>query len=140
MGVTKDDEKKEPTLYKLYDFTNGGTGECDQKVESYSVKPKSRKWTIGVFSYILDMTSINAKTVLLLNKKENPRARDTSAFMFSFKISKTLSIQFIETRSVNGLSHTVIDKMNMLQEKNVNDQLAQFQMNNLHQNKDAGPV
>ena len=49
MGLTKDDEKKKPSFNKFYNFTKGGTDECDQRVESYSVKPKSRKWTIVVF-------------------------------------------------------------------------------------------
>ena len=29
IGVTKDDGKQKPGLYKLYDFTKGGTDECD---------------------------------------------------------------------------------------------------------------
>ena len=31
LGITKDDGKKKPALYKLYDFTKGGTDECDQR-------------------------------------------------------------------------------------------------------------
>ena len=34
MGVTKDDGKQKPGLYKLYDFTTGGTDECYQRTES----------------------------------------------------------------------------------------------------------
>ena len=82
MGVTKDDGKQKPGLYKLYDFTKGGTDECDQRTESYSVKPKSKKWTIVSFSYVLDMARINAATVLSLNEKENLRHSATSSFEF----------------------------------------------------------
>ena len=84
------------------------------RVEAYSVKPKYRKWTSLAFSYVLDMAQTNTKTILLLNKKENPQARDTSTFMFSFELSRTLCIQFIETRNANGLSRTIIDKMDMV--------------------------
>ena len=49
LGVTRDDNKNKPAQYKLYDLTKGGTDECDQRVESYSTKPKSRKWTIVAF-------------------------------------------------------------------------------------------
>ena len=51
----------------MYDFIKGDTDECDQWTESYSVKPKSRKWTIASFSYILDMARIDAATVLYLS-------------------------------------------------------------------------
>jgi len=29
LGITKDDGKKKPAIYKLYDFTEGGTGVMD---------------------------------------------------------------------------------------------------------------
>ena len=74
LGVTRDDNKNKPAQYKLYDFTKGGTDECDQRVESYSTKPKSRKWTIVAFCYVLDiMARINSGTIVALNKNENPR-------------------------------------------------------------------
>ena len=103
MGVTKYDRNQKPRLYKLYDFTKGGTDECDQRTESYSVKPKSRKWTIVSFSYALDMARINAATVLSLNRKENPRHLATSSFEFIYNPSKSLCVPFIESRSLNGL-------------------------------------
>ena len=103
MGVTKDDRKQKPRLYKLYDFTKGGTDECDQRTGSYSVKPKSRKWTIVSCSYALDMARINAATVLSLNRKENPRHFATSSFEFIYNLSKSLCVPFIERRSLNGL-------------------------------------
>ena len=31
MAVTKDDEKRKPQIYKIYDFTKGGTDITDQK-------------------------------------------------------------------------------------------------------------
>ena len=53
-GVTSDDGKKKPALYKLYDFTKGGMDIVDQKFGNYTVKTKSRKWTTVAFSYLLD--------------------------------------------------------------------------------------
>ena len=98
MGITKDDGKQKPGLYKLYDFTKGGTDECEQRTESYSVKPKSRKWTIVSFSYVLDMARINAATVLSLNLKENPWHSAISSFEFIYNLSKSLCLPFIESR------------------------------------------
>ena len=43
LGVTKDDQKKKPALYKFYDFTKGETDIVDQKMGSYTVKPKCRR-------------------------------------------------------------------------------------------------
>ena len=31
LGITKDDNKNKPAQYKLYDFTKGGTDECDKR-------------------------------------------------------------------------------------------------------------
>ena len=38
-----------------YDYTNGGIDIPDQRMGSYSTKYKTRKWTLVVFSYDLDM-------------------------------------------------------------------------------------
>ena len=42
-GITKDDGKKKPAVFKLYDFTKGGTDQMDQQIGSYSTKTKSPK-------------------------------------------------------------------------------------------------
>ena len=60
------------------------------------------------------MARINAKILLFVNKKENSRTEGTPSFMFSFELSKTLCIEFIKTRNVNGLNRTILDKMNMV--------------------------
>ena len=104
MGCTKDDGKNKPAQYKLYDFTKGGTDECDQRVESYSVKPKSRKWTVIAFCHVLDMARINASTILSLSKGENPRNSKSSSFEFACQLSKSLCLPYINSRSIVGLT------------------------------------
>ena len=42
LGITKD-EKKKPALYKLYDFTKGGTDVIDYRMGKYSTKPESQR-------------------------------------------------------------------------------------------------
>ena len=69
LAVTRDDGKKTPQIYKVYDFTKGGTDIIDQRGQYYICKVKYNRWTIAVFSYILDNSRINASTVLALNKK-----------------------------------------------------------------------
>ena len=36
LGVTKDDGKKKPAIYKLYDFTKGGTDVMDHRIGAYT--------------------------------------------------------------------------------------------------------
>ena len=72
-AVTRDDEKKVPQIYKVYDFKKGGTGIINQRAQHYTFKVKSNSWTIAAFSYILDNSRINASTYLALNKKDDPR-------------------------------------------------------------------
>ena len=55
LGVTKDDQKKKPALYKFYDFTKGGTDIVDQKMGSYTVKPKYRRWIPYVSTHPLPL-------------------------------------------------------------------------------------
>ena len=46
MGVTKDDGKKKPAIYKLYDFTKGDTDVVDQRMGMYTCEFMSPKWTM----------------------------------------------------------------------------------------------
>ena len=64
-GIT-DDDKKKPASIKLYDFTKGGTDIIDQKMGSYTVKPKSNDWTMTVWSYLMDTIRVNAQTLYSL--------------------------------------------------------------------------
>ena len=70
LGVTKDDGKNKAAIFKLYDFTKGIIDIIDQKMGSYTVKKKSRKWTKVAFAYLLNTVRVNANTLLNLNKPE----------------------------------------------------------------------
>ena len=118
-GITKDDGKKKPAHYKLYDFRKGGTDECDKRAETYSCKPKSRKWTIVAFSYVLDMARINASTILALNKGQSPRRSKLSSFDFCWNLLKSLVLPFIESRSMNGLTGATQLKIEIVTGKSV---------------------
>ena len=78
-GVTKDDDKKKPAAYKLYDFTNGGTVIVDQKMSFYSCKTKSRQWTLVVFAYLLDTIRVNS-TLYTLNRNMDPKKQSSFEF------------------------------------------------------------
>ena len=71
-GKTRDDGKEKPQIYKLCDFTKGGTDIVNQKAGRYTCKSKARKWEMAAFFYILDTTQINAATMIALKTKKNP--------------------------------------------------------------------
>ena len=100
LGTTKDDGKEKPSLYKLYDFTKGGTDIIDQRMSSYSSKPKSRKWTMVAFSYILDTARVNASTILAMNRNQDPK--QVKSFHFGFDLAEQLLKPYIECRNLNG--------------------------------------
>jgi hypothetical protein len=112
LGVTKDDGKKKPAIIKLYDFTKGGTDIVDQKIGFYSVKPKSRRWTIAAFSYILDTIRVNAGTIMALNT--NTDAKKINSFEFGTELAESLVMPHIRTRNKNGLQSTTILKMKIM--------------------------
>ena len=56
----------------MYAFTKRGTNIIGKRMWFYSCKPKSRKWTITVFSYVIDMARVNSSTTFALEKKCDP--------------------------------------------------------------------
>ena len=111
LGVMIDDEKTKPAIYKLYDFTKGGTDIVDQKMGSYTVKPKSRKWSIVAFSYLLDTIRVNTSTVFALNNGNNPTK--INSFQLGFDLAEALVMAHIERRPMVGLTKPIVSKIGM---------------------------
>ena len=107
LGIAKDDGKKKPAQYKLYNFTEGGTAECDKRSESYCCKPKSKKWTIVALCYVLDMARINAGTIFALNHNESPWKSPLSSFDFGCNLTQVFILPFIKARSIHGLNKAI---------------------------------
>ena len=83
LGVTKDDDKKKPAVFKLYDFTKGGTDIVDQRIRTYTTKTKNRKWTRVALAYLLDTIRVNSSTLVTLNAKSNPKGATNSTLVFN---------------------------------------------------------
>ena len=126
LGVTKDNQKKKPALYKFYDFTKGGTDIVDQKMGSYTVKLKCRRWVMVAFSYLLDIIRVNSSTVLALNKKVDPKK--VVSFDNGYLLAKQLVMPQILRRNRNGLNVSVLKKIELLigveEEPRVEEQLS----------------
>ena len=126
LGVTKDDQKKKPALYKFYDFTKGGTDIVDQNMGSYTVKPKCRRWVMVAISYLLDTIRVNSSTVLALNKKVDPKK--VVSFDNGYLLAKQLVMPQILRRNRNGLNVFVLKKIELVigaeEEPRVEEQLS----------------
>ena len=99
-------------LYKLYDFTKGGTNIVDQKIGSYTVKAKSCKWTMVALSYLFDTIRVNACALFALNKGFDPKK--VNSFNFGYQLAEKLVMPAIERQSRNGLSSYVAQKIEMV--------------------------
>ena len=104
-GITKDDNKKKPAIYKVYDFTKGGTDIADQRVGLYTCRTKSRRWTMSAFSYILDMCRVNATTIYALNKNIDPKKIDSQDFIQS--LVKQMISPLLRRRQMVGLHASI---------------------------------
>ena len=115
LGITKDDGKSKLGMYKVYDFTKGGTNIIDQVMGLYTCKPKSRKWTITGFSYVIDMARVNSSTTFALQKKCDLCKQDS--FEYCYTVLYQLVKPFIQSQSLNGLTAFVRQKIELVIEK-----------------------
>jgi len=93
-GVSKDDQKHKPAIYKFYDFTKGGTDIVDQRIGYYTAKAKSRRWTMTSFAYVLDTCRVNASTILALNNAKDPRMQ--ASFDFGMDLVMALCVHSLK--------------------------------------------
>ena len=112
LGTTKDDNKSKPAVYKYYDFNKTGTDVIDQRMDKYSVKAKSKKWTRCALSYILDSCRVNAQTILAFHQGKMPR--NTDSFQFGWALALALVQPHVARRSRYGQTMSTQAKMNII--------------------------
>jgi len=112
LGTVKNDRKRKPAIYKVYDFTKGGTDIVDQRMANYSCKTKSIKWTLTAFSYVLDTCRVNAATVFTLNMKQDPRKQNS--FKFGWDLAMDLILPEIHRRPLTGLNSVIRSKISIV--------------------------
>lgn len=54
------DQKKKPEAILFYNSTKGGVDSVDERISTYSVKYRSKRWHVTVFCNVLDMACYNA--------------------------------------------------------------------------------
>ena len=109
LGTVKDNLRLKPAIYKLYEYTKGGTDIIDQRMNFCSSKAKSRRWTMTAFAYVLDTCRVNASTVIALNQSIEPR--NTNSFNFGITLGLQLVRPFVALRSKWALSKGIQDKI-----------------------------
>ena len=73
VGGTKDSSKSKAAYIKFCDYNRGCTDIVNEKMGKYSFEPKSSKWTVAAFSYILDIAHVNAPTLSILNSNKTQK-------------------------------------------------------------------
>lgn len=63
------DEKMKPMVCKIYGYVKGGIDIPDRRMQSYTTKSKTRKWTRVSNYYLLDKDRVNAQTIAIANCK-----------------------------------------------------------------------
>ena len=69
----------------------------DQHIGSYSTNTKFRKWTMAVFSYMLDIARINSQTLFAFNHNTNPR--QTSSVKFGWRIGNAFVTPHLQAKN-----------------------------------------
>lgn len=113
-GITKDDNKRKPAVVKLYDFTKGGLDIVDQRIDNFTVKAKTKQWTICALAYMLDTARVNAQTVRSLNNNVSPRLSRTFELIYTMGKSMVLPMILRRMQNTYGLSDTIVDTMKEL--------------------------
>ena len=90
LGTTKDDNCYKLGLYKLYDFTKGGTDIADQRMGFHTTKTKSKKWILVMFAYAVDTARVNSLTIFTLNQGKDPIKEK------SFKCTHQLVVKLVK--------------------------------------------
>ena len=72
------DKKEKPYTYKIYNFTKVGIDIPDERMGSLNYEQKTKKWTLVVLAYVLDMTTVNSQAIYAMN------TRNTSTKSFEF--------------------------------------------------------
>ena len=111
-GITKDDQKEKPALYKLYDLTKGGTDIVDQLHDFYSTRLESLRWVCGAMFYTLDTSRVNAKTIFCMAKGIEPQKYPL--YKFAWESALLLAKPYVQARNRNGLLRSIQLKMDIM--------------------------
>ena len=79
----------------------------DQRIDSFTAKVKSNKWTMAALNYVLDKSRVKVSPMYALKNKLNPKQIDS--FNFVWDLAESLIIPFAQQRFVVGLSRKTVE-------------------------------
>ena len=99
-------ERKKTHVLLFYDHTKGEVGVVDLISAKMLSRIKIRRWTLNVFTFLLDTARTNAETIV----KENTPTKPLSTFQFTWKLGKLLVRSCTQRRhdSPAGLTHSLV--------------------------------
>lgn len=94
-----DNSKKLPEIISFYNSTKGGVDTVDKMLSCYSCKRKNNRWTMAVFSNIIDISALNAYIIyneIDPNWKLTQKHTKRKSFLHELAIS--LAMPYMEKR------------------------------------------
>lgn len=118
--VVSGENKNKSDINLFYNETKGGVDTIDQMARKYTSKRSTRRWPLSVFFTLLDIASINAYTLFILNCPQWNKNKSNRRRLFLQELGLALTLPLIERRAenLNGLRNFVVHALeNILQRK-----------------------
>ena len=111
-GITRDDNKQKPGIYKFYDCAKGGMYIVNELNDCYTVHCQSNRSGFVAFYYILNIIRVNSKTLFCITKGLEVKKDNT--FDLAFELAKCITYSFIEQRRINRLKKSITRKIDFV--------------------------
>ena len=96
----------------MYNFTKRATDIRNQRLSSYTVNTKCKRWTVPTFFYILDTARVHTQTLQSLNDGKKPTV--TNTFEFGSALAENILKPLIEKRNTKYLPTTQRNKVELI--------------------------
>ena len=113
-SIAETTEKQKPDVILYYNQTKGGVDAADERLMTYTVKFKTRRWHVVVFCNILDMSAFNGFVVHSLfdpqwNSKKLHRRR-----LFLLELGNELIAAHIQRRCQSHHQLSIVDPIGIV--------------------------
>ncbi|VEN50428.1 unnamed protein product, partial [Callosobruchus maculatus] len=113
-------ESNKPEINEFYNSTKSGVDSLDQKCASYSCSRRSRRWPLTIFFAMLNISTVNSRTLYIAAKPEDKMTRKK----FNVLLGKALIQEHLQERLSLNISRemkNIIRKVLGIAEQNQPD-------------------
>lgn len=101
------DPKKKPNIVAYYNKTKGGVDTVDKMLSCYSVKRKTNRWPMAVFSNMVDISALNAYIIYsTVNPQWHPKQKRTRRADFLRELALQLAENYKSKRERRSRSRS----------------------------------